>query len=438
MPLAAVVGFGIEIATVAALWDRPRAATVSVVSFVAMMGFTVLFTKKMTAWGAKRVELVRLVMSVTVSVLTNHYTGWPMPTWLWLPYNGLAMDGNRRWNWIALVTYMVPIDAMALVDGVSLRRCAMFTVLAILARLFTDARLDVLREMFEQSEAHRLALDEAHAKLKAEIAAREATETGLRRAQKLEAVGRLASGIAHEINTPIQFVNDSVHFLADATDGFMRVIDAYAKSPALASRVAADVDLPFLMKETPEAIRLTQLGLDRITAIVRSMRQISYADKHVMEHLDLNQAVTTAVTLAASECKPVAEVETCLAELPPIQCHGGEIMQVLLNLIVNAAHAIGETKKRGVIRVVTEKRGDAVVVSVSDTGRGIPAHVQDRIFEPFFTTKAIGKGTGQGLAIARSIVLRHGGGLTFDTSANGTTFHVSFPFARRDASTRAA
>jgi len=407
MPLAAVVGFGIEIATVAALWDRPRAAVVSLVSFVAMMAFTVFLTRKMTVWGAKRCELVRLVVSVAASVLTNHYTGWPFPTWLWLPYNALAMDGHRRWNWIALVSYALPIDAIALVDGVSPSRCAMFTVLALLARMFTDARMDVLREMHEEVEE---------------------AQASLRQAQKLEAVGRLASGIAHEINTPIQFVADSVHFLEEATSGIMRVVLAYETSPALARRVAAEVDLPFLMKETPEALRLTKVGLDRITSIVRSMRQISHSDERGMEPLDLNQAVITAVTLAASECKPVADVETSLAELPTVPCHGGEIMQVLLNLIVNAAHAVGETNRRGLIRVVTERRDDdAVVVSVIDSGRGIPAHVQDRIFEPFFTTKAIGKGTGQGLAIARSIVLRHGGELTFETSAKGTTFRVVLP-----------
>jgi len=413
-PVAAVIGLGIQAMTMAALWGRPRAVAVSAAAFVAMMGLNVyLNLVALKRWGPRPTEIVRLVVSVTTAVLTNHYTGWPLPTWLWLPYNGLASDGHRKWNWTTLLSYGVTLDVAALYDHVGFVWPLLFTFLAIAARVFTDARMDVLRALFEESDAQRAALEKVASQL--------------RQAQKLEAVGRLASGIAHEINTPVQFVNDSVSFLCDAVSGYAQVIEAYRARRPDAERVEAEVDLDFITAEAPKALALTKVGLERITAIVRSMRQIAHADGQKMEPLDINQAVTTAVTLAMSECKYVADVETRFEAIPPVVCHGGEILQVLLNLVVNAAHAIGETKKRGRIVVSTELRGDAVRIDVADTGVGIPPELQHRIFEPFFTTKKLGQGTGQGLAIARGAIVRHGGTLGFTTSESGTTFHIELP-----------
>ncbi|HEY1957945.1 MAG TPA: ATP-binding protein [Polyangiaceae bacterium] len=428
-PLAAVVGLGIQGMTLAALWDRPRAMAVSLVAFVTMLALNVYLNMVvLERRGPRTTELFRLVVSVTTSVLTNHYTGWPLPTWLWLPYHGLTTDGHRKWNWIALVSFVVALDLCAIHDHQRLVRPLLFTFLAIAARVFTDARVAIVRRMLEESEVHRQALDAANAKLHAEIVAREEMESRLRQAQKLEAVGRLASGVAHEINTPVQFVNDSVSFLSDALTGFARVIEAHRAGRPDVARVEAEEDLPFLMTEAPRAVELTKVGLERITAIVRSMRQIAHADGQKMEPLDVTQAVTTAVTIAMSECKLVADVETRLEASRLLVCHGGEIVQVLLNLIVNAAHAIRDTHERGRIVVSTAQHGERLRIDVSDTGLGIPESVQERIFEPFFTTKKIGQGTGQGLAIARGIITRHGGTLTFTTGHAGTTFHIELPF----------
>jgi signal transduction histidine kinase len=157
----------------------------------------------------------------------------------------------------------------------------------------------------------------------------------------------------------------------------------------------------------------------------------------------LNQAIRGTLTIACNEYKYVADVETDLRELPAVTCHAGEINQVVLNIVVNAAHAIsdvvGKGGRKGRIRVATRHDGDFAVISISDTGGGIPDPIRDKIFEPFFTTKAVGRGTGQGLAIARSVVVdKHGGELTFETeSGKGTTFFVRIPIAGVRAAIRA-
>ena len=433
-PLAALMGIAIEAMTIAALWGNRRALVVSVVVFVAMMGLSVWMNVVLIKrWGPRKTELLRLVLSVIAAVATNHYTHWPAPTWLWLPYYGLATDGDRKWNWIALAAMALPLDIVAVHDGARLLRPAFFTFLAIASRAFTDARMDVLKKMFEESEARRAELDRAHERLRAETAAREAMESQLRQSQKLEAVGRLASGIAHEINTPVQFVSDSTSFLSDAVAAFIRAIRAEEKLTD-EQRAEQLEDLEFMIKEAPQALELMNVGLERIAAIVRSMRQVAHGDTQKLEPLDVNQAVKTAVTLATNECKRVADVELSLADVERVVCCGGEVLQVLLNLIVNAADAIEETGRRGVIRVSTRQHDRNVVIEVADTGAGIPDHAREHVFEPFFTTKRIGKGTGQGLAIARGVVARHGGTLTFETSAKGTTFKVDLPTSPPSAS----
>ena len=185
----------------------------------------------------------------------------------------------------------------------------------------------------------------------------------------------------------------------------------------------------------PRALDRSLEGLSRVAEIVRSMKEFAHPDQTTMGTLDLNKAIESTLTVARGEYKLVAEVEKQLGEIPPICGFAGEINQVLLNILVNAAHAIEDvvrdTDKKGVIRIETAQVGDSVSISISDTGGGIPASIHDQIFDPFFTTKAVGKGTGQGLAIARSVIQeKHGGSLTFDTAiGKGTTFTVRLPIA---------
>jgi PAS domain S-box-containing protein len=270
-------------------------------------------------------------------------------------------------------------------------------------------------------------------------------EFELHQAQKLEAVGRLAAGVAHEINTPIQFVTDSVHFLRDATADLIRVVEALqtvrravAQKTALeaamseAAEAESAAELPYLFENMPKALERSLEGLGRVTTIVRSMKVFAHPDSKEMTTVDLNQAIESTLTIARSEYKYVAELETDFGELPAVSCHAGEVNQAFLNIVVNAAHAIGDvvrgTDQKGRIVVRTRCDRDHVVISIADTGGGIPENARERIFDPFFTTKEVGKGTGQGLAISRSVVDRHGGELTFETEmGKGTTFTIRLP-----------
>jgi PAS domain S-box-containing protein len=279
-----------------------------------------------------------------------------------------------------------------------------------------------------------------------DITGRDAAEMELRQAQKLESVGRLASGIAHEVNTPIQFVGDNTRFLQDSFAELQTLYRKYqdlrdaAGSGAVNPELLAAVcraekasDCAYLLEEIPRALTQTLDGVNRVASIVRAMKEFAHPEGKEMAASDLNQAILSTLTVARNELKYVADVETDLGDLPLVVCNIGDLNQVFLNLLVNAAHAIGEvvngTGGKGTIRVRTVREGRTVLVAIADTGAGIPEAIRSRIFDPFFTTKKVGRGTGQGLAIARSVVVdRHKGTLTFESVVGkGTTFCVRLP-----------
>jgi signal transduction histidine kinase len=264
-------------------------------------------------------------------------------------------------------------------------------------------------------------------------------EVDLRQAQKLEAVGRLAAGIAHEINTPIQFVGDSTRFLEDAFVALSGVVQACEEAvppEALDAlhRLQEEADLDYLREQVPKAIARTLQGVQRVATIVGAMKEFAHPDRKEMVATDLNRAIQATLEISRNEYKYVAEVHTDLGELPLVMCHAGDLNQVVLNLVVNAAHAIADvvrgTGEMGRIRVATRRDGGDVTIAVSDTGAGIPDAIRDRVFDPFFTTKEVGRGTGQGLAIARSIVSKHRGTIHFESEqGKGTTFFIRVPLS---------
>lgn len=284
-----------------------------------------------------------------------------------------------------------------------------------------------------------------------DITAQRQLELDLQQAQKLESIGRLAAGIAHEINTPVQFVNDSLHFVRDGVGGLQALLAAYrgvleadgpeavAAARAAARRADDETDGAYLLEQVPEAIALSLDGLERVTRIVRSMKEFAHPDGSSMTSVDLNRAVESTLTVARHEYRYVADVVTDFEPLPPVTCHAGEVNQAILNILVNAAHAIADrvrgTGARGRITVRTRREDGQVRVSITDTGGGIPEALGARVFEPFFTTKGVGRGSGQGLAIARAVVVdKHGGDLRFETTpGEGTTFHLRLPVAGRAA-----
>jgi signal transduction histidine kinase len=289
-------------------------------------------------------------------------------------------------------------------------------------------------------------------------AERDHDELAIRHAQKLQAVGQLAAGIAHEMNTPIQFVGDSVRFLSHAFDNLLALLAAHerlladacagratrAEIETAADRARADADVEYLRERVPKALARTSDGLGRLATIVRAMKEFAHPDQREQALADLNRAVESVLIVCRGEYKHAALVRFEPGDLPPVVCHIGDMQQVLTNLVVNAAHAIAEARRgtgaRGTIAIRTWTDGDDALISVTDDGAGMTPEVQERIFEPFFTTKEIGKGTGQGLAIARAIVVdTHGGRLTFESEAGrGTTFLVRVPIRGREPQATAA
>lgn len=289
-------------------------------------------------------------------------------------------------------------------------------------------------------------LTETLQKLEREIKDRERADLELRHAQKLQAVGQLAAGIAHEINTPLQFVGDNIRFVAQTFEDIQLLIGKYrelvkalssiSECAALVEQVKVaeqDADLAFLEENIPSAFSQAQDGMSRISQIVGAMKEFARSDGRQKVAADLNRALEVALTIAKNEYKYVADVETDFGEIPPVMCHLGDINQVFLNLLVNAAHAIaevvGNNGNRGCIRVRSASEGNTVRIDISDTGCGIPESARERVFEPFFTTKPVGRGSGQGLAIARSIIVdKHGGSLTFESQlGGGTVFTILLP-----------
>lgn len=269
--------------------------------------------------------------------------------------------------------------------------------------------------------------------------------------RRMQAIGRLASGIAHEINTPIQYLGYNAGFLDEAFAALGTVIDSSASlaeavragdSQAMAAalertgQAAAEADLDYLRQEIPQAIANSRKGIRQVTEIVTAMRQMAHPGTGDRLFFDINAAVRDIVTVTRNAWKNVAEVELTLAQdLPLVYGLPQEVSQVLLNVVLNAAQAVEEQVfrepwTRGRIDIATSLTGDRVVVAVSDTGPGIPESVRNRIFDPFFTTKDVGKGTGQGLAISQAVMARHGGDIDFITRpGQGTTFSIRFPAA---------
>jgi two-component system NtrC family sensor kinase len=306
-------------------------------------------------------------------------------------------------------------------------------------------------------EATRAQLEVAQAQLevaRAQLGDRAQAELASRHTQRLETLGQLAAGVAHEINTPMQFISDNVHFLRDGFHGVVLVLDRLRALRELAragpvpadviaevDRAEVDADLEYLTSRLDRAFDRTLEGIDRVSVIVAAMKVFAHP-RNDLADVDLNQVLTTTLTVARNEYKYVADVVTELGALPLVLGHAGDLNQVFLNLLINAAHAIVDAEavrggQRGTITVRTRAEDKDVVIEIADTGCGIPEAARAHVFEPFFTTKEPGRGTGQGLAIAQAVVARHCGQLGFESEAGaGTTFRVRLPVAGPETSTR--
>lgn len=270
-------------------------------------------------------------------------------------------------------------------------------------------------------------------------------ERELNQTHKMEAVGQLAGGIAHEINTPIQYVGDNLRFIKESYEDIIQLLDSYRE---LLNQVSSDerfkpkvkellslideVDLEYLKEEAPNAIEQSITGAEQVARIVLAMKEFAHPGAAQKEPADINRIITNTLTVCKNEWKYVADTELQLCEdLAPVMCVSGEISQVILNLIVNSAHAIEAAKReaKGKIKITTSVIDNWLEFTISDSGTGIPKEAQEYVFNPFFTTKDVGKGTGQGLAVVHDIVVsKHEGEITFQTEEGiGTIFTVHLP-----------
>ena len=382
----------------------------------------------------------------------------------------IGLDENRRvtrWNLAAENTFGIPSDAA---KGAALpelvRHVDWSEVMRGIDRCLANGATVPIndfqfttqdgRERFLQSVISRAKMVDKYAKrplqlviLGTDVTARRIEESQRAHGMKMESIGQLAAGIAHEINTPIQFIGDNLRFLCDSTRDVAAVLAAVAPlveaaaaaaDPAAAAAaraagaLAAKADLPYLLVEMPKAIQQSIEGVERLGSIVRAMKELSFPGQVDKKPANINKALETTLIVARNEYKYCADVVTAFeATMPEVPCVISEINQVFLNLIVNAAHAIDEVVRvkggKGVITIESLSTDSYVEVRIGDTGGGIPAGIQDRMFTPFFTTKGVGKGTGQGLYISRGIIVKgHGGTLHFENRpGGGTCFVVRIP-----------
>jgi PAS domain S-box-containing protein len=268
--------------------------------------------------------------------------------------------------------------------------------------------------------------------------------------QKMESIGQLAAGIAHEINTPMQYIGDNTRFLQDSLKNFFEILntieifsqksenlDDLKDSCSKFKKMKEELDFEYLKTEIPSAIEQTLTGVDRVRKIVLALKDFAHPGVKEKQPSDLNHGIEVTATISRSEWKYVSELETDLEEgLPPVYCVIDEINQVMLNMIVNSAHAITdaikkESSQKGKIIISTRKEDQFVKITISDTGKGIPKSNLNKIFDPFFTTKVVGKGTGQGLAIAHDIIVnKHKGTIQVESEVGkGTTFIIRLPIS---------
>ncbi len=282
-----------------------------------------------------------------------------------------------------------------------------------------------------------------------DLSRRKKLEARLSQAQKMESIGQLAAGIAHEINTPIQFVGDNVSFLEGAFDDLTNLLELYESLRHSVQSGTADdkildqideqselADLPFLREELPDAIKQSVEGIERVSSIVRAMKEFSQPAAESKASVDLNRTLDNVITVSANLFRDVAEVVPKFdSALPQVLCLPGQMNQALLNVLTNAAEAIQEkhgNTRAGVVSIETATDGDAIEIRVSDNGPGIPPDIQERVFDPFFTTKEVGKGTGQGLAFVYDVVVdKHDGSIQVQSSDTGTTIIVRLPLTHQ-------
>ncbi len=261
------------------------------------------------------------------------------------------------------------------------------------------------------------------------------TQEQLVQSEKMASIGQLTAGVAHEINNPIGYLSSNLTSMVQYFDDVLRMVNAYEEAsasltdPEQVSRLQQakrDIDIDFVLDDIPKLLAESQEGTKRVRKIVQDLKDFAHAgSSEDWEWVDLRHSLARTLNIVHNELKYKAEVVQAYEDIPEIRCLPGQLNQVFMNLLVNAAHAI---EKDGQVSVKTWHEGDLVWVEIADTGSGMPPEVIGRIFEPFFTTKPVGKGTGLGLSISYGIVKKHGGRIEVESEVGrGTRFRIALP-----------
>ena len=390
----------IHLLLVYSLWGRWERITLVTAVFVVVTSVNQVLAKRFFSQHTRAAESVRFMVNMVANVIYGLASDWALPMWLYLPLNALWVDrfvdpaGRQR-----LGGMLALVAGVALVDGCPPVIPACFVLASLLVYFISEGRVflthQALRSLAEQHE--RLA--RAHEQL--DLAHQRAREQ-----ERLTSLGMLAAGVAHEINNPMSYVKSNVNSL---------YLDLQACKP-----------LPEELREyVDDVLPATLDGIRRVTAIVADLRRFARGDPEAMVEYDLNEEMAVALRIARGQLGPRCEVVMDLKELPRLLGHPGQVAQVGVNLLMNAAQAMPEG---GRISLSTRQEGDEAVLEVRDTGIGMSPEVRARLFEPFFTTKPAGEGTGMGLSVVHGIVTAHSGRIQVDsTPGQGSTFTIRLP-----------
>jgi len=350
-------------------------------------------------------------------------------------------------SWEEVLTRLDARDRLLILkkpfDNIEVRQLASALTAKWGATQQVGQQIDQLEAAVEERTVKLVHTNEA---LQAEMSERMRRESQLVQSEKLASIGQLAAGVAHEINNPIGFVCSNFGALQVYFDNLMQLLGAYERaaaqlnSPATTSGLASlrqDLQLDYLKEDLPGLMRESREGIERVRAIVQDLREFSQVDSaQEWRWANLHQGIDSTLNIVASEVRPLADIVKAYGQIPEIECLASQINQVVMNLVVNAAHAMGP--ERGHITLSTGTgtgtEGDTVWIEVADTGCGIPAQHLSRIFDPFFTTRPVGKGTGLGLSLSYGIVQRHHGRIEVDSRVGeGTRFRIVLPVRQPQA-----
>jgi two-component system, NtrC family, sensor kinase len=335
----------------------------------------------------------------------------------------------------------------------------------LLERLHAHDRLLILKKPFDNIEvqqmantlsnkwdmARRAALQTSHLELlveqrtqalQVEIEERKHLESQLVQSEKLASLGQLAAGVAHEINNPVGFISSNLSTLDGYFEQLQQMLDAYRQAEALLPAgeqrdqlmaLAKTLELDFLREDIPILIRESKDGIGRVVQIVKDLKNFSRVDTdQTWQWANLQQGIDSTLNIVASELKYKADVVKQYSPLPEIECLASQLNQVVMNLVVNAAQAMGP--ERGTITISNGVEGENVWLEVADNGCGIAPETVQKIFDPFFTTKPVGEGTGLGLSLSYGIVKKHGGDISVSSEpGKGTKFRVVIPIRQTAA-----